>query len=196
MATNCRKCGESLLGSARFCASCGAPVPAASSTLESKAFTPPAVRTSPIEEAPPTRASVPSPDAAQSPSGRGSGYGPPPPPANPVPQPAPSAPQAWPASTPYGAPAPSYPQNAAAYQPAYPQPQGYAPAAPGYAPYAPQAGAPYAPAFVAGARVLVQWADGNRYPGIVQQVAPAQCLIVFPDGQQRWVEYQYLTLAR
>jgi hypothetical protein len=43
--------------------------------------------------------------------------------------------------------------------------------------------------------VLVQWADGNRYPGFVQQVAPGYCLIVFPDGQQRWVEPQYLTLA-
>jgi hypothetical protein len=40
------------------------------------------------------------------------------------------------------------------------------------------------------------WADGNRYPGVVQQVAAAQCLIAFPDGQQRWVEPQYLTLAR
>jgi hypothetical protein len=74
--------------------------------------------------------------------------------------------------------------------------QGYAPSPPGYAPYAPAA--PYGPAFVAGARVLVQWADGNRYPGIVQQVAPngAHCLIVFPDGQQRWVELQYLSLVR
>jgi hypothetical protein len=39
----------------------------------------------------------------------------------------------------------------------------------------------------------VQWADGNRYPGTVQQAGNGQCLVVFPDGQQRWVENQYLS---
>jgi hypothetical protein len=39
----------------------------------------------------------------------------------------------------------------------------------------------------------VQWADGNRYPATVQQAGQGQCLVVFPDGQQRWVENQYLS---
>jgi hypothetical protein len=90
-----------------------------------------------------------------------------------------------------GAAYPTYPP----YSP-QPPPQGYIPTPPPpYAPYpAPPPG--YAPAFVAGARVLVLWADGNRYPGVVHQVAPAHCFVVFPDGQQRWVELQYLSLAR
>ncbi len=68
------------------------------------------------------------------------------------------------------------------------------------APYAapPPPAAPYASPFAPGTRVLVQWADGNRYPGTVHHVAPgaAHFLILFPDGQQRWVEPQYLTPAR
>ncbi len=43
-----------------------------------------------------------------------------------------------------------------------------------------------------GTRVQVTWADGQRYPGTVQQVSGAQCLVVFPDGQQHWVLLQYL----
>jgi hypothetical protein len=65
---------------------------------------------------------------------------------------------------------------------------------------APQAPAPaagqYGPpptAFGPGARVYVQWADGNRYPATVTQSANGQCLVVFPDGQQQWVAAQYLT---
>jgi hypothetical protein len=30
---------------------------------------------------------------------------------------------------------------------------------------------------------------------MVQQIAPGQCLVVFPDGQQRWVANQYLSAA-
>jgi len=52
------------------------------------------------------------------------------------------------------------------------------------------------PLFPVGARVLVKWADGNQYAGIVQQVAPGQCLVVFPDGQQRWVDPRDLTGIR
>jgi hypothetical protein len=69
--------------------------------------------------------------------------------------------------------------------------------APSPNPYAqPGYGAPQAPppaAFGPGARVYVQWADGNRYPATVVQSAGAQCLVSFPDGQQRWVEAQYLS---
>jgi hypothetical protein len=42
--------------------------------------------------------------------------------------------------------------------------------------------------------VLVQWADGNRYPGTVAQAAGHQVLVVFPDGQQRWVDAQYVSV--
>jgi hypothetical protein len=100
--------------------------------------------------------------------------------------------QSW-SGQPYGSAPPAYPQNPAPY-PYAPQPQAYPPPQ-AYGPYAPPP-AGYAAPFVAGGRVLVLWADGNRYPGVVQQVAPGQCLIVFPDGQQRWVEFQYLTPAR
>jgi hypothetical protein len=65
-------------------------------------------------------------------------------------------------------------------------------------PYGPPPfGAPQPPpvpmGFAPGSRVLVQWADGNRYPATVQQAANGQCLVVFPDGQQRWVEMRYLS---
>jgi hypothetical protein len=74
-----------------------------------------------------------------------------------------------------------------------PPPNPYGPP-PGPSPFAPQAGGG-PPQLGAGARVLVQWADGNRYPAMVQQVAGAQCLVVFPNGQQQWVDAQYLSFG-
>jgi len=51
-------------------------------------------------------------------------------------------------------------------------------------------GAPFPP----GRRVLVQWANGQRYPGVVQQVNGLQCLVRFDaGGDQRWVETRYVT---
>jgi hypothetical protein len=197
----CRKCGEKLVGAAKFCVTCGAPVPEIPATLESAAFSQPLPKRppEPVTEPPKTKASVPAPapanPTATDPLGagvRGSNYGPPPPAPHgtaPFPQPPPPQQQSW-GGQPYGAPVPAQAPNAA--YPYAPQ-QGYQPPPAGYGPYAPP---PYGPPFVAGGRVLVLWADGNRYPGIVHQVAPGQCLIVFPDGQQRWVEFQYLTPAR
>jgi len=46
--------------------------------------------------------------------------------------------------------------------------------------------------FGAGARVLVQWSDGNKYPATVQQSQGPQALVVFPDGRQQWVDIQFL----
>jgi hypothetical protein len=46
-----------------------------------------------------------------------------------------------------------------------------------------------------GAKVLVEWPDGNRYPATVQQCAPGQCLVLFPDGQQRWVDVRRVAPA-
>jgi hypothetical protein len=74
-------------------------------------------------------------------------------------------------------------------QPAYSTP--YGPPSP--APYAPPPAAPAAPAI--GSKVMVEWADGNRYPATVQQCAPGQCLVLFPDGQQRWVDMRRVTNA-
>lgn len=46
-----------------------------------------------------------------------------------------------------------------------------------------------------GARVQVTWSNGQRYPAIVSQVSGTQCLVVFPDGQQHWVDMHYLSLS-
>lgn len=47
-------------------------------------------------------------------------------------------------------------------------------------------------AFTPGAHVQVTWSNGQRYPAVVVQVSGAQCLVVFPDGQQHWVETHFL----
>jgi hypothetical protein len=38
-----------------------------------------------------------------------------------------------------------------------------------------------------GMAVLVQWSDGNRYPGQCTQVANGQVCVAFGDGRQLWV---------
>ncbi len=96
----------------------------------------------------------------------------------------------------YAAPGASPPQRATGVPPAAPPSGAALPPTlqPNTNPSPPYASSFPAP-FAVGAQVLVQWADGNRYPGIVQQIAPGQCLIVFPDGQQRWVDNRYLARA-
>lgn len=44
-----------------------------------------------------------------------------------------------------------------------------------------------------GRQVLVQWADGNRYPGTVMQLGGEQAQVVMQDGRPLWVETRYLT---
>jgi hypothetical protein len=61
-----------------------------------------------------------------------------------------------------------------------PTPQPYAPPASGYG-------------FAPGSRVQVTWSNGQRYPGTVQQLSGTQCLVAFPDGQQHWVEMQFVS---
>lgn len=51
------------------------------------------------------------------------------------------------------------------------------------------------PDFAAGTNVLVAWPDGNRYPGVVQQVEQGQAYVVFPNGQQGWLPFDRLTRA-
>jgi len=70
----------------------------------------------------------------------------------------------WPVPAPHVAPAP---QAAGGYS----YPFGYSP----------------------GSRVQVTWSNGQRYPATVSQVSGSQCLVVFPDGQQHWVEMMYIS---
>ncbi len=46
-----------------------------------------------------------------------------------------------------------------------------------------------------GAKVLVEWSDGNKYPATVKQSSTEQCQVVFPDGQEKWVELRLVTPA-
>ena len=88
---------------------------------------------------------------------------------------------------PYGAPAPyAPPPMPPPQQPQQPQPMAPPPAPPAYG---------FGFAYVPGSRVTVTWSNGGRYPGTVQQVSGTQCLVVFPDGQQHWVEMQYVAPA-
>jgi hypothetical protein len=57
----------------------------------------------------------------------------------------------------------------------------------------PAAGPPQPQGFVQGSEVLVQWSDGNRYPGTVAQASGDRCLVVFPNGTQDWIPIAYLT---
>lgn len=111
---------------------------------------------------------------------------------NPAKSSAPNQPVAQPIPTP-AAPMPAsvhQPQPpSAAHQP--PQWGGGGWGTPAHAPQSGYGGFGYAP----GARVNVTWSNGQRYPATVSQVSGTQCLVVFPDGQQHWVEMQYLSPA-
>ncbi len=48
---------------------------------------------------------------------------------------------------------------------------------------------------VLGRQVLVQWADGNRYPGTLMQLSGNQAQVVMQDGRPIWLETQYLSPA-
>ena len=71
-------------------------------------------------------------------------------------------------------------------QPSYPHPSGPG----GWGWNAPQ---PSPRPVVPGARVTVTWSNGQRYPATVNQINGPRCLVVFPDGQQHWVETQFVT---
>lgn len=45
---------------------------------------------------------------------------------------------------------------------------------------------------MAGRAVLVQWNDGNKYPATITQDGGAQMQVTFPNGNQMWVERQFL----
>ena len=48
-------------------------------------------------------------------------------------------------------------------------------------------------ALIVGRAVLVQWSDGNRYPGTIMQVTATHAQVVFQNGQSQWIETRYLT---
>lgn len=56
-------------------------------------------------------------------------------------------------------------------------------------------GSPRAGAPIVGARVLVQWANGQKYPGVLEQLVGLQCLVRFETGERRWVESRYVLPA-
>ncbi len=49
--------------------------------------------------------------------------------------------------------------------------------------------------FPIGARVLVTWSDGNRYPGTVAAVGQNQYLVTMTNGQQHWIAANFVTSA-
>jgi hypothetical protein len=44
-----------------------------------------------------------------------------------------------------------------------------------------------------GSRVYVRWANGQLYPGMVQQVQAEKYLVGFADGQMHWIDLMYLS---
>jgi hypothetical protein len=48
-------------------------------------------------------------------------------------------------------------------------------------------------AYARGALVLVHWADGNRYPATVLHATGSHVFVVFPTGQQQWVDVRYVS---
>lgn len=102
--------------------------------------------------------------------------------------------------------------HAARARQAYPQAAYPGQAQPGYAqpaPYPPSAGAQLESAlgafgafmenalgsFTVGARVLVQWSDGNRYPATVTAARGNQVEVAFPDGRRVWVAQAYVSFG-
>jgi hypothetical protein len=171
---SCIKCGSTLVAQARFCAACGNPVVHAS-------VIPPATRPRSIVH------SSPDPYAKTVRRDEQDDPGEPPAPA-PV-SPLAASVMATKSSVPPVPPLPpraaesQVPQRAASQAPA-PPPQLLAP---------PQPPAQSFHAFVTGTLVLVSWADGNRYPGTVLQVAPHHVFVAFPNGMQQWIDARYVT---
>jgi hypothetical protein len=46
--------------------------------------------------------------------------------------------------------------------------------------------------FSVGARVMVTWSDGNRYPGTIAAVGQNQYLIHMSDGKQHWIPANFV----
>ncbi len=193
----CARCAAPLVAAARFCAACGSPVtrsatgPAVSSPeprpdSRGPTVAVPAVPAAPAPAPDPfastvmgdpaavaaiaaVRSSEPqirtAPIAAVAPARP-----------NPV-SPMASSVMRTPGDRPVSAPSVPTPWNVGVV----PAPTPYAPSAPVMNPYSP------------GVMVLVQWSNGNRYPGTVLQASGSQVLVSFPNGQQHWVDVKYVT---
>lgn len=197
----CSRCGSALIATARFCAACGSPVGLA---------TTPRPPTQPMSAKNPAAAQpMPSPSPAQAPPS--------------VPDPfgrtvmgdpnavaTTSEPRMQTAPLAQVAIAPARPNPvspmASSVMNTPGDPRKAASAAPWNVPasianpYAqtkpppPVASAPVATGnFGPGSMVLVQWSDGNRYPGTVLQTAGSQLLVAFPNGQQQWIDQQFIS---
>jgi hypothetical protein len=189
---SCTKCGATLIAKARFCATCGSPVAAPANAASSvaptqseKAVPDPFAKTVLGDDS--ERPRFDPPPQAVSPMAASIMANPPPAArpsqSPPAPARASQAPQR-PSQSPPAAP-PAAPPGA---------PPGYLGTPWNVAPLAPLPGASHA--FTPGAMVLVYWADGNRYPGTVVQVAPHHVFVVFPNGIQQWIDARYVTPGR
>jgi hypothetical protein len=193
---SCTKCGATLFAKARFCAVCGSPVAAAAGVPSSdapaqseKAAPDPFAKTMLGDGAEPPPVTLPtrpvspmaeSVMATREPAARPSQTAPQPPGPSQVPAARPQGAPSGYVGTPWNV-APVAPPPPAARPP--PQiPTQYAPPLPGAS-----------HAFTPGALVLVYWADGNRYPGTILQVAAHHVFVVFPNGTQQWVDARYVT---
>jgi len=64
----------------------------------------------------------------------------------------------------------------------------------GGAPPPPPPPAPSA-ALTMGSGCMVQWSDGNQYPGTVKQLSGAHALVAFPNGREEWIEQKLVSPA-
>jgi hypothetical protein len=166
---SCLKCGATLIALARFCAACGSPVGRGSVAPAAPA----------PKSAAPAAPSAPDPFAQTVMGGdvkaildKAEAGG--------------VSPMAASFMVQDKAPVP-----ARAAAPAYsPQPPAPSPAAQ-YAPPAP----PQTHSIPPGTLVLVYWADGQRYPGTVLQVAQNHVFVAFPNGVQQWIDARYVTVG-
>ncbi|MEZ4295359.1 MAG: hypothetical protein R3B70_10320 [Polyangiaceae bacterium] len=46
-----------------------------------------------------------------------------------------------------------------------------------------------------GSRVIVQWSDGNKYPGTVAKLEEGRVLVTMSDGAQRWIPEAFVQVA-
>lgn len=170
---SCTTCRAKLVAQARFCASCGSPVSSGSSIPPA-----PAPRKS-NPDAPNPYAKTVLSDEVSPPRARPSRK-----PVSPMAASVLAAASEAPPAPAAASPAPAPPPRASG-----PPARGSSPPGPtSYPPPAPQATHPFAP----GSLVLVHWADGNRYPGTVLQVAPHHVFVAFPNGVKQWIDARYV----
>lgn len=205
----CWRCGQRPSSSGKFCTACGAPI--ASRSVSSQV--PDAAEIEPLdplaETAPATAAQLAS-LRAPSPSSPPGSIPPPSPAASVVPG-SPAAPVAFAATVALAPrplaptlneePAPRAPQeniptlksgetlNLGSPSPVSPYAVSHVLAASSVPPLPPPA------RLQVGARVQVEWSNGQRYVGTICELSSGRCLVVFVDGQQHWVDLRQVSAA-